>query len=341
MDATAKDFSPIAGHPPAIEVEFKRAKPLFKIGAYFAFMLLLLSWILSSIPRIAPGLLPPRLAGLGYAQDIQGRVDSALVQQNGGLLSPAGSICAVVGFSGGQEGIDLQQLSDEDKREVRYLGLCGACDGTMTGLSKLVAPLLESDLEVDSMVMAINPFHLVVRPFTPSLQRSDIKYGADLRLLAGRREVLRLFGLDADPRYRTVDPWRPMTKNYFGIVSEQAMAMRLDQYRNRGYADLSNYDVNGQQGSCLHRMISEMQARNAYVTIVLMPVHPALFRQLPRMATAKLGAIVSDLKVPILDYQQAIDRDGFYDVSHLNNRGRREFTALLAPDLGVNFNPQK
>jgi len=330
---TAKDFSPIAGHPPAVEVDFRRARPLVVIGGYLV-TALAIAWILTlQLPKVFPSWLPQRLAGLGYVQDIQGRVDSAVLQTHNGVPSKGGPLCAFIGFSGGQEGIDIQQLAADDQCDVRYLGLCGASDATITGLQGLSAPLFDSELDVDVVVMAVSPFHLVVRPFQPSLDRSAIKYNADLRLLKSRRRLLAAMGIDSDPRYRNVDPWRPMQKQYFGVVSDRVMQLRIDDYRQRGYFDLSRYDAGGEQGEALRVLVRRTRDCGAEPVILLMPTHPALMQLLPAGATALMRDCVGGLGVTILDMQAAIPLAGFHDGSHLNTEGRQKFTALLADAL--------
>lgn len=330
---TTSDFSPIAGHPPAIELDVSRARPLGVMGVYLV-MTLAIAWGLTlQLPRVIPRCLPQRLAGLGYVQDIQGRVDSAVMQMQNEVAAEGGPLCAFIGFSGGQEGIDVQQLAADDRSDIRYLGLCGASDATITGLQELSAPLFNSELDVDIVVMAISPFHLVVRPFQPSIDRSAIKYNADLQLLKSRRQLLAGLGIKSDPRYRDIDPWRPMQKQYFGVVSDRVMQLRIDDYRHRGYFDLSQYDAGGEQGEALRLLVRSTRDRGAEPVILLMPTHPTLMQLLPEAATTRVRDIVDGLNVTILDMQAAIPLTGFHDGSHLNTDGRREFSALLADEL--------
>jgi hypothetical protein len=124
-----------------------------------------------------------------------------------------------------------------------------------------------------------------------------------------------------------------MVKNYFGVVQNQVMKARLEQYRLRGYCDIENYNAGGRQGAELRRLIHASDGRGAHVVIALMPIHPDLFRQLPPGATEVLRDIVADLDVDVLDYQQAIEAAGFYDISHLSEEGRESFTSILTDDL--------
>ncbi len=327
------EFSPVAGHPPAIELELARVRPLLIVGAYVGLALLIAWLIVQQLPNVIPQAFPQRLAGLGYVEDVQGRVDSALRDAAAGNLIPGQPTLAFIGFSGGQEGIDLKQLAEDDQAPIRYLGLCGASDATIRGLEDLASPLFESNLDVDCIVMAISPFHLVVRPFRPSLDRSAIRYSADRKLLAGRRQLLHLLGHEYDPRYQDVDAWRPMQKQYLGVVPDSVMQLRMSDYESRGYFRIENYDRDGRQGTSLLNMIRKARSRGSRVAIMLMPTHPVLIERLPPEAADVFRGLVAELNVPILDYQNAIGAHGFHDHSHLNTQGRREFTEILACEL--------
>ncbi len=313
------------------------AMPLVRVGICLAVALAIPVCGLHMVKHFSPRLLPQRLAGLGYAQENQARVDGAAAQYREGLVPPDEYLCTVIGFSGGQEGIDIEQLAKEDGSPVRYLGLCGACDGTMRGLTSLVSPLYESELRPDLVILAMNPYHLVVRPFQPSLQRADIKYGVDVRLVKLRRQILRLFQVDVDPRYQGQDPWRGMTKNYFEPVPSWLLERRAEIYGERGYFDANRYENSHEQNLYLRRLVAASRSRGAEFLIVLMPHHPILYDRIPASATQALRATINeafgDDAPPILDYQQAMEEQEFYDVSHLNGAGRATFTSLLARDI--------
>jgi hypothetical protein len=324
-----------------VEVDLGNVVPLFQVAMCLALVLAIPVVGLHLVPYVAPRLLPQRLAGLGYAQEIQARVDGAAAQYHQGLVPAHENLCAVIGFSGGQEGIDIEQLAREDESPVRYLGLCGACDGTMSGLTHLVSPLYESDLRPDLVIVAMNPFHLVVRDFQPSLARADIKHGVDLRLLQCRRQILRSCRVDIDPRYGAQDPWRGMTKNYFEPIPEEFLAVRVEEYGKRGYFDVAEYEDSHEQRDSLRRLVAASRDRGAEVLIVLMPIHPVLYDRIPAAATQSvfttLQQAFGDDAPRVLDYQQSLGAGEFYDVSHLTGAGRAALTSLLARDVHEHF----
>ncbi len=320
-----------------VEVDLGNIVPLLQVALCLTVVLAIPVVGLHLVPYVAPRLLPQRLAGLGYAQEIQARVDGAAAQYRQGLVPHDEKLCAVIGFSGGQEGIDIEQLAREDESPVRYLGLCGACDGTLGGLTQLVSPLYESDLRPDLVIVAMNPFHLVVREFQPSLARADIKHGVDLRLLQCRRQILRSCRVEVDPRYGAEDPWRGMTKNYFEPIPKEFLAERVEEYGQRGYFDAAGYENAHEQRDFLRRLVQASRDRGAEVLIVLMPLHPVLYDRIPAAATQSvfttLQQAFGDDAPPILDYQPMLGAGEFYDVSHLTGAGRAAFTSRLARDV--------
>lgn len=325
----------------AVEVDLGNIAPLLHIAVCLVVVLAIPIGGLHLVPYVAPRLLPQRLAGLGYAQDIQARVDGAAAQYRLGLVPGDENLCAVIGFSGGQEGIDIEQLAREDESPVRYLGLCGACDGTVGGLTQLVSPLYESDLRPDLVIVAMSPFHLVVRPFQPSLARADIKFGVDLRLLQCRRQILHDFHVDVDPRYQAQDPWRGMTKNYFESIPDSLLGLRVEDYDQRGYFDAARYENSQEQRDSLCRLVQASRNRGSEVWILLMPLHPVLNDRIPASATTALSAtlqqVFGDDAPRIVDCQQAIDAAEFFDASHLNEVGRATLTSLLARDVREHY----
>jgi hypothetical protein len=338
--ASPQELTRTDAHPSpveTVEVDLGNVSPLLQVAMCLVMVLAIPVGGLQLVRHVAPRLLPQRLAGLGYAQEIQARVDGAAAQYRQGLVPPDEKLCAVLGFSGGQEGIDIEQLAREDESPVRYLGLCGACDGTMRGLTELVRPLYESDLRPDLVIVAMDPFHLVVREFQPSLARADIKHGVDLRLLQCRRQILRACGVDVDPRYQAQNPWRGMTKNCFEPVPDEVLDFRTEEYGKRGYFDVTAYENSHEQREYLRRLVEESRARGADVLIVLMPIHPVLCDRIPASATlsvyATLQQAFGDDAPPVLDYQQALGAEEFHDVSHLTGAGRATFTSLLARDI--------
>ena len=316
----------------------ERIAPLVRVPARIIVVTAIMWSTLLLASLLKPQFFPQQLAGLGFAQEIQQRVDGAVATV---AAEPNTSICVIVGFSGGQEGIDIEQLAAEDGAPTRYLGLCGACDGTMVGLSELARPFFASDLVADHVVFAVSPFHLVVRPFTPSVRRTDIKHSIDLRLLAGRRRVLEGTNHSTDPRYRQGDPWRPMTKNYFHALPHVQLTRRIEEYGRRGYFDLPRYDVKGRQTKALSAMIFAAGRRGAKVTLVLMPTHPELLSRLPAGATERLldrlESRLDGAQYRVLDYQDALPSQFFHDVSHLNLDGRRQFTSILVSSFEKGF----
>ncbi len=318
-------------------VNLSRAIPIVRVGFCAVFVLDAFLIALSMAPRVAPKWFPERLAGLGYADAIQRRVDGAAAQYRDGIVGADERLCVVMGLSGAQEGIDLKQLADEDDVDCRYLGLSGASDGTMAGLSELVAPLFVSGLSPELAIMAISPFQLVERPYKPSIARSDVQNVVDAKVVKVRRSILRVFGVEIDPRYTDEDPWGEAFKMYEGQVSPEVLSQKVDEYGRRGYYDPRKYEESDAQAAVLIRLVQQLSRRNAQVVIILLPVHPALNSKLPANASdavvAPLRRAFKDKAPPVLDFQNAVEEKLFWDVSHLNTEGRQQFTSMLAHEV--------
>ena len=318
-------------------VDLSRAIPILRVGlcAFLVFDACVIA--LSMAPRVAPEWFPERLAGLGYADAIQRRVDGASAQYRDGIVGTDERLCVVMGLSGAQEGIDLKQLTAEDNVACKYLGLCGASDGTMVGLSALVAPLFDGELSPDLAIIGISPFQLVERPYKPSIARSDVRNGIDVKLVKLRRSILRFFGVEIDPRYTNEDVWGEMPKMYEGHVSPDVLSKRVDEYGRRGYYDPRKYEKSALQAAELVRLVQQLHSRGAQVVVVLLPLHPALNSKLPANAfdavVGPLRTTFKDQVPPILDLQNAMGKELFWDASHLNKEGRQQFTTILAQEI--------
>jgi hypothetical protein len=336
---STKDFDSL--FEPTRMFQFSRLVPIVRVTLCIVLVLEAALIALGLIWEYAPHHLPTRRAGPGYLEEIHSRIDTAQLQIRDGTVSADEPLCIVTGLSGAQEGIAVGQLTEEDGIDARYLGLCGANDNaTMLAMTALVEPLFASELRPALTIVAISPLHVVDPPPAPSLGRHDVRRAFVVALMQARRELLHLLGVTVDPRHRDADPWRDMKKDSVGQLSKAEFAARLAFYEQRGYFDASRYQHDGTQTVALRRLVERLRALGTDVVIVLLPVHSSLVEKLPPPATESFEELLHSQEsesVPVLDFQQAISDDGFWDPLHLNLAGREEFTRELAKKIGEQF----
>lgn len=330
---------------------------IFSIS-FITFIVLNLSmWMASSIQ---PNLfwVPKQFFGVDFVEENYQRVQGVKLFYRRQNKSGEDSLIVFLGLSSASEGISIKELNRKKlygaNSNHHLLSLSGA-GRNFKEIDIYASPLINSTLKPKKVFIAINPFHLMdslvehqdltkIITGTPlnkllggwfNINRDNLKHLLDINILYARTKIFSVFGNNIDER--KIDPWNDSTlMGISQLTQKKQWQNKILEYGNRGYFESKNYHNSQLQISILSKLIKKLRAKNTKVIILLMPEHKSLFDSVPTDATAilltKLQKLLPNKGTPdIINFRQAIPDDGFNDISHMNAKGRKMFTALLEP----------
>lgn len=341
----------------------RRLKSIVTLFGVVLITLFATNFVLTVTTVIYPGLLPKQFFGVDFLVENRKRVLTAAAQYRNGFLTADDPLIVILGLSSASEGIALEQLSSPGA-QIRYLGLVGA-GRNMRDVRRYAQPLLDSNLQPQLVVFAINLFHLLDPPISTSgilhqlnnepantelrgqwffNHRSDIKYAVSALLFDARNRVFKAFDVRLDET--GTDPWREIVRMSLSqTVTEQQWQSNLRRYGERGYYNSDAYQSSTKQSATLVSLIKEMQAKRMDIMIVLMPEHSILRVNIPTTAmhtlTAPLRHTFGKQSPAIVDMRDDVPDTGFTDISHMNREGRRLFSSLLANVITEHLTPSQ
>ncbi|HEX4146373.1 MAG TPA: hypothetical protein VHY91_22925 [Pirellulales bacterium] len=201
-------------------------------------------------------------------------------------------------------------------------------DGLIAGLTHLDLRLLRRIVE-DNMVVPIN----LLCP-----NRIWVNQRIRRLVIDARIHLFDRLGLGVDRLYAPArSPWDVQAHSYEGQVSATNIQRNFEGDRDVGFYDPEHYLTDGPQYRAMVELITAARERGSRVSIVLLPeftlVHDAVPAESLSALTATLDAAFGAERPPIHDFSHALADDRFYDLSHLNARGRQEFTQMLSQTL--------
>ncbi|MGD0464562.1 MAG: hypothetical protein ABSB74_18910 [Tepidisphaeraceae bacterium] len=344
----------------------RRLLPVAHIVLLLLIVMIAINQAMLAVARAYPDWLPYHMEGTGFTEDIAQRVAAA--EESYPRDAARGRyLCALLGLSSFREASDLQLMTRLTDDKCRLLGLCGA-GPSLEDIADQSASLRDSTLRPDLVLIGINEFHQTkltaeavaagarqrltfrqalsrgdLRNFLKPLRdkiwfyqrRQDVSLESESVLLDAKVKIVHAMG--ARMENPTTDPWREMI--HLEAPERASAATFREQvvsYENRRLFDPATYDspVARQQRDSLIRLIGALQSRGARVVVVVMPEHSELRRRVPPIAMERLLASLREglggNAPPVVNFRDALDDDGFSDISHLNVNGRAAFSRLLA-----------
>lgn len=304
-----------------------------------------------------------------YVERAGSQVAAAEDLQRAGKL-PADDLVVLLGISSVLRDFDGQVLHENDAQQRRWLVLGGG-GGTMTRLEVYAQALLRSPLDFGQVLIGIHPMMLwnggtaeplhedienMLQPVSPAglrnVQAAVLEHSwlgqrwqrafdcARVGLYRVRMALLAACGQDAGATFDPLaDPWAAYQMRTADRNTPQALTLQWERLRQRCRAE--SYAGSDAEVAALVRVVRQLRARGTTVTIVLMPEHSRLRREIePEVLTllnAALAKAGGEQPLPVLDLSDALADDLFFDHSHLNERGRvrlsQSFPAWLNRDV--------
>jgi len=194
--------------------------------------------------------------------------------------------------------------------------------------------------------------HRTKRWFWVTYNRKYISKTLRLDFLRARRGIFGRIGLDVVARFAPVpDPWRgdepPAWKSKHASKGE--IKRQLRKFEKRGWFDARHYDPRGEASRLLIGLLRELHrfAQGAKghgkLVIVLMPERAMMRARVPPKAEGCLKKIMEEAfsseAPPVLNLRDLMPDAYFFDLVHLNKRGRLAFSKQLAAKLGAYLAP--
>jgi hypothetical protein len=201
-------------------------------------------------------------------------------------------------------------------------------EGLVPGLFHLDLRLLRRIVE-DNMVVPIN----LLCP-----NRIWVNQRVRRLVIDARIRLFDRLGLGADRLYAPArSPWDVQAHSYEGQVTETNIRRNFEGDRGFGFYDPEHYVTDGPQYRAMVELIKAARERGCRVSIALLPelglVRDVVPAESLTALTGTLSAAFGREQPPIHDFSHALPDDRFYDLTHLNARGRQEFTRMLGQAL--------
>ncbi len=251
-------------------------------------------------------------------------------------------------------GVDAEALEADDGRGLKWVNLSGL-GGSTVKIAELADLVFLSGLRPEAVVLGINPYMLVglnyanLRDTTRTAaspikrwvwtweNRSIFSHLVQVTIFRLRVGLLREFGLGLEALFRPDPEFRTLVPAAGVRHSAQELENRLDLDRRLGWLDARHYRPDGPQASALSEMIRGFLERGAEVYVVLMPERSMLRHRIPEVARDAIRAAVRDASpgapVPLIDLEDRVPDELFFDLDHLLPEGRAICTRMLAQRL--------
>ncbi|HEY1785662.1 MAG TPA: hypothetical protein VGG30_08945, partial [Pirellulales bacterium] len=201
-------------------------------------------------------------------------------------------------------------------------------DGLFAGLRHLDLRLLRRIVE-DNMVVPIN----LLCP-----NRIWVNQRIRRLVIDARIGLFDRLGLGVDRLYAPArSPWDVQAHSYEGQVTNTLIQRTFEGDRDFGFYERDRYVSDGPQYRAMVDLIKTARERGCRVSIALLPeigmVNQAVPAESLSALSSTLEAAFGAEQPPVYDFSHALADDRFYDLTHLNSRGRHEFTEMLAGAL--------
>lgn len=258
------------------------------------------------------------------------RVAGAQAQRRRAQASP-GPLAVILGRSTAREGIDPTVLTEYGPRPLTWLSLYGM-GGSTSYLEDLVRLLDHSELRPALVVVAVNPFMLAGRPYTPPQAKPfdpagparalrEGKWGAawhevsamtlprswtlSNRPLAGnayrrallrrRMDLLKACGQRLDAVFAPdPDPWHVQLLGYPARAAPERLEYLWQLSEQLGRFRPSSYDAADPRAVTLVRVLDHYRSQGARVCLVLMPENSTWRQAMPPEARRVMVGTVRD-----------------------------------------------
>ncbi len=297
-----------------------------------------------------------------FVRRVGSQVAAAEQLQRAGRLPPD-RLAVVAGVSSVLRGFDGRVLHEHDPCHRHWLVLGGG-GGSVTRLEVYLQPLLHSPLQYGHVYLGLHPI-LFWDGAHPEPLREDIEDllgGVEPALLKQvqatllqhswlgmrwkraheswrvtlyqtRLRLLSAMGLGCESTHPAAsDPWAPYEMPTADCDTPEGLANQWDRLRPRCRPE--RYTAADGERAALMRVVHALRKRGAVVTVLRMPEHSRLRRELdPRVVAhfeAAVAAAGGTVPVPLLDLSAAVPDDLFFDHTHLNPLGRSQLSTLFA-----------
>jgi hypothetical protein len=350
-------------------IELRRFHGFVLVGLCFAAWIVAVNFGLLLAAGPAPAWLVPAQQPTSWndVEETDRRVAGLIAAARTAALETSKSLALYVGASDARQDIDPGVLTAEEGRGYRYLGLAG----TGTSLERLLVisrSFLRTELKPARVVLCTQPVALLGLP-TPraatslnplpalrqrkwgdavsaaeswvwlSFNRTYCDHLVRTWLYRSREEIFRLFNvLDAFSPPEP-DPWAaPSQIGFTDRLGTSRLQERLLVWEERGWFNPQEYRrAQGAQAQALIKVIGEFRKRGAQVIVVLMPQRSIVRQRIPPSSKQylihALARSFGDSPVSLLDLDSTMPDTAFCDLCHLDDRGRIEFSRLLAQSL--------
>ena len=201
-------------------------------------------------------------------------------------------------------------------------------EGLFAGLSHLDLRLLRRIVE-DNMIVPIN----LLCP-----NRIWVNQRIRRLVIDARMHLFDRLGLGVDRLYTPApEPWDVQAHSYDGQATKTLIVRTFEGDREFGFYDRQRYVPNGPAVRGTDRIDSCRAARGCRVSIALLPEFSMVYDAIPNESLTALKGTLDEAfgseSPPIHDFSHALPDDRFYDLTHLNTQGRKEFSQMLARAL--------
>ena len=331
-----------------------RLQTMLRLSSHIFIVFILLNTAMWVTTTLSPEFLsvPKQFFGVDFVKQNYQKVHD-LIRYRQNSKSNYKPLYAFLGLSGASEGIDTAVLRQSTNEQIDIISLSGA-GRNIKEIDIYAEPLINSQLMPELVAFAISPFHVMEPPVDTkdlltkfrktsaqqllsgwlSQKRNDLKHLIDMNILKVRLALSNYFNYGLDTSTNATKWQDDILMNMKQLKSTTEWEVKLEQYENRGYYSLDNYQNSQKQINLLIGLTKQFQNKGAEVIYVLMPEHSSLHQKIPQQALRNLNEQLNshfqgDRKPNILDYRQAIIDAGFNDISHLNKIGRETFSSIL------------
>jgi hypothetical protein len=254
-------------------------------------------------------------------------------------------------YGGGVNAIDGRRLADVVARsELRPSACVLAINlGTLAASTDYLSDPDRFDAGPLRMHLARRNLFLAKEDLEANLQvpwnrafpnRTRISHWIRHRLFLAKLDLLgRLTGDPFVAFAPAADPWHPVPFNTGPRPPAGFGDVQMDGWAKKGWFDPSRYSLDGPNVRALVETVADQRSRGVAVVIVLVPEKRRLREAVPPLASALLSEALARAFGPeaprVIDARGAVEEDDFYDLAHVDPRGREKFTGYLSRRLLV------
>jgi hypothetical protein len=321
--------------------DFRRLLYPFAAMAVIALSVALIDQTLALACGPNPSWLPPQF-GWRYFGIFGSRIVAVENLEQSGQVQDTRLVVAL-GVSTTLYGLDGPLLTSHDPHGRKWLVL-GATGNSFRTLNIYSRMFLDSSLHPATVVLGLHVwmFHKDIRDLPDtSLLTFAAKYlwlfhnykaledWKTVFFYRGAYEVRHFSHLPLAVAYDpTADPWTVDEPVYRGQRRPQ-QSLDIQWAGFSRYLDPAHFESSQSQVEAFTQLLEALRARGARVVCVLLPESSKFRRLYPPSASRQFAAEAKKQSLEVLDLQDSMPDDLFYDYSHLNQQGRERLSAEL------------